>query len=90
MGATNFDRLVEEVKGLSPAEQWRLLDFLEEWLAPREKELTEDEFEQQLAREGLISVPPPLTEADVERHKNWKPIEIQGKPLSETILEERR
>jgi hypothetical protein len=27
---------------------------------------------------------------DIERFRRWQPVPIQGKPLSETIIEERR
>ncbi len=47
----------------------------------------EDEIERILLAKGLISeIPPRLKDKEEE---NFQPIEISGKPLSETILEER-
>jgi hypothetical protein len=93
MGTANLDQLMEQVRALSPSAQWRLLEFLDALLAippgsPAGEQLSEDDFENQLVHEGVISVPPPRT--DVSSLTNWKPVEIQGKPLSETIIEERR
>ena len=47
----------------------------------------EDEIERILLAKGLISeIPPRLKDDDEE---TFQPIKISGKPLSETILEER-
>ncbi len=88
MANENFNKVVEAVKALTPAEQWRLRDLLDVFLAPPQTAITEEEFEQELVKEGLISVPPPIT--DFTPYQNRKPIEVKGKPVSETIIEERR
>ena len=50
--------------------------------------ISEDEVEQILLAEGIISgIPPRLPDEDEE---SYDPIEVPGKPLSETIIEERR
>ena len=48
----------------------------------------EDEVEQELIREGAITVPSSPT--DPAAFKSWKPVTVIGKPVSETIIEERR
>jgi len=56
---------------------------------PARKPLTEEQLEQQLIQSGfLASVPPPLTTATPP----WKfePVTIEGEPLSETVIRERR
>jgi hypothetical protein len=88
MAKPRFEKVVEQVKALTSAEQWRLRDLLDVWLAPPPVPMTEDEFEQELAREGVLSVPPPIT--DFTPYQNRKPVEVKGKPVSETIIEERR
>jgi hypothetical protein len=89
MGQASYPKVVELVRSLSPAEQWRLRDLLEVWLAPPGPPPTEDEFEQELLRAGVVShIPPPIT--DLTQYENRKLIQIEGKPLSETIIEERR
>jgi len=49
----------------------------------------EDRLDQLLLEAGVISeIPPPIT--DFTPYQNRKPIEVKGKPVSETIIEERR
>jgi hypothetical protein len=89
MASVDFNQVVEIVKALTPAEQWRLRDLLEVWLAPPEAPMTEEEFEQELLRQGILDhVPPPITDLTPYQHR--KPVEVIGKPVSETIIEERR
>jgi hypothetical protein len=51
-----------------------------------EHDVSEEEIEQQLVREGLIRVPP----ANKRTKREFDPIEVTGKPISEMIIEERR
>jgi hypothetical protein len=89
MPTTDFENVVQLVKALNPAEQWRLRDLLDVWLAPPQAPLTEEELAQELLREGILDhVPPPIT--DLTPYQNRKRVDIQGEPLSETILKERR
>lgn len=71
----------------------RLANYLREHenaaLAAEETEAREDEFERQLLAKGVISHIPTRDETDEEFDK-FKPIEVAGEPLSETIIRERR
>ncbi len=54
------------------------------------KSLTRDEFNQQLLAAGLIiSLPDPALDID-DDDPDDRPVTIKGKPLSETIIRERR
>lgn len=56
--------------------------------AAAKKPITEEEFKQQLLESGLMSsLPTPLDRA-ARRH--FDPIKLEGEPLSETIIRERR
>jgi len=80
MATSTFERLAEEIKTLTPDEQRQLRDLLERALI--------EELDRRLLAQGVISrIPPPIT--DLTPYQNRKPIEIEGKPLSETIIEER-
>ena len=64
-------------------------------LAPKIPELSEgrhltpeEEVERILVAEGIISEIPTRLPDDEE--ETYEPIEVPGKPLSETIIEERR
>jgi hypothetical protein len=89
MTSSNLDHLIEEVKTLTPDEQRNLRNIVDELLAKTAPLMTEEEFEQRLLEKGIISrIPPPII--DLTPYRNRKLIEVKGKPLSETIIEERR
>lgn len=89
MTSSNLDRIVEEVRALTLDEQRTLREMLEKLLVTDAAQMTEDQFEQRLLAKGIISrIPPRIRDADF--YANRKPIEVEGKPLSETIIEERR
>jgi hypothetical protein len=89
MTTSNLDRLIEEVKTLTTGEQKSLRKMLDELVSTGAPQMTEDEFEQRLLEKGIISrIPAPIT--DLTPYRNRKLIEVKGKPLSETIIEERR
>jgi hypothetical protein len=86
--------VLEDVKRLAPDGRQRLramLDSLPNTVEADEAELRrrEAEFERRLLEKGIVTrIPPPIT--DSSSYEDWEPIEIEGKPLSETIIEERR
>lgn len=81
-------QILAEAKALPPDEQQQLYDTLNEWLSNQRVSLTEAEFEQHLMNQGLLSeIPTPIT--DLSAYAQRKPIRVSGKPLSETIIEER-
>lgn len=89
MTTTNLDRVFEEVKALTPEEQMQLRDMLYALLAKNQAQTAEEEFERRLLERGVISrIPPPIT--DLTPYRDRKLLEVEGKPLSETIIEERR
>lgn len=89
MTTSNLDQVIEEVKALTPDEQRKLRELLDSLLAPPAPSMTEEEFEQHLLAKGIISeIPPRIIDPIFEQ--NRKPIEIEGKPVSEIIIEERR
>lgn len=89
MSTANLDRLFEEVRALTPDEQRSLRNMVDELLAAGAPQMTEDEFERHLLEKGIISrIPPRIRDASF--YANRKPIEVEGKPVSEIIIEERR
>lgn len=89
MTTSNLDRIVEEVRALTPDEQRTLREMLEAFVAPVQPEVSEADFEKRLLERGIISRIPPRIR-DAEFYANRKPIEVEGKPVSEIIIEERR
>jgi hypothetical protein len=83
----SFQELIEEVKALSPDEQRRLRKLLDDMLAQQEEAAKIDVFHQALLAAGLVkSIKTPHTASTADRRL----IQVRGKPLSETIIEERR
>lgn len=80
---------LDEVRELAE----RLTDYLREQeratLTTRETEAQEDEFERYLLAKGMINQIPARDETDQE-FDTFEPIEVDGEPLSETIIRERR
>jgi hypothetical protein len=59
-------------------------------VAAKKKPLTRDEFNQRLMATGLVTrLPDPALDIDDDDPED-QPIAIEGEPLSETILRERR
>ncbi len=89
MTTSNLDRLIEEVRTLTLDEKKVLRESLDSFLVSPQPQISEADFEKRLLDRGIISsIPPPIT--DFEPYRSRQLIEVKGKPLSETIIEERR
>lgn len=82
---TAVQKILAEVKALSPAERQAIEVALRETDALRKPAKNED-LAVLLEREGVIA----KRVRPVSSLPPFEPIPIKGKPLSETILEERR
>jgi hypothetical protein len=84
------EKIESEVKQLS-AEDLRKVRHLVDSLLEKEEtktKMTEAEFAQHLYKKGIIGKPPPPI-TDFSRYENYEPVKVEGKPVSETIIEER-
>lgn len=88
MTAATVADIVKQIQQLSSDEKQELRTLLDALLAPVPP-LTEEEFHQRLAAEGRLSVPSPEDRSRAA-HRPFTPVPISGKPVSETIIEERR
>jgi hypothetical protein len=89
MSSSKLNQVLEAVRTLTPNERRQLATFLgqmAEGPAPRTKE---DELDELLLRTGVIEAIPPR-DMDPAEFRSWEPLVISGKPVSETIVEERR
>lgn len=87
--SVSLERVLSEVKALSPDDLIKLRDELDAMLEPARPQMTEEEFEQHLLAQGVISSIP-LRDIDSEEYRSRKSIEVKGQPVSETLIEERR
>ena len=84
-----LDQLIEQVKALPPIERQKVRQALAESENEVAQPTPNEEFQKRLVQCGLLSAPkkPARNQAAFDR---FVPVAIQGKPLSETIIEERR
>lgn len=89
--STNVERVLNEIRALTLEEQRQVREALVEveTTAPN-SQVTEEKFEQRMEELGIIARPQEPLADEASFHK-FKPIKIlDGKPVSETIIEERR
>lgn len=93
MSSASVEKIIEEVKSLTADEQRKVKELIDSLLVTPAETLErlspEDLVEQRLLERGVISeIPKRLP--DPEQYRDFKPVEVKGKPVSETIIEERR
>ena len=89
MAALDFAAIVEAIDSCTPEERRRLRAILSAAPQPPPDCRKQEELARLLLADGVISrIPPPVTGS--APYEEWEPIRIEGKPLSETIIEERR
>ena len=87
MGA-NVERVLNEIKEMTPAEIAQIRQKIEVFLAAQAKRAGRT-LKQSLFEAGLVSeIKTP--DRDLESFRRYKPVPVKGKPVSETIIEERR
>lgn len=88
MAEATLERVVEEVKSLTPDEQQQLRSLLDAWLAEPtdDVEAKEQLLTQRLLEKGIISKLP----TGERSQQQFKPVKVLGRPVSETLLEDRR
>jgi len=88
----NSEQVIETIRHFPVFEQRKILDWLEEYKPTIDEKASEEEIErkvlERLLAKGLISeIVEPMTD---EEDDEFEPIEIEGEPLSEMIIRERR
>ena len=93
MSSANLEKVIEEIKALTPDEQRKIKDLIDSLLKVSDEAAAsmspEDLLEQKLLEAGVISEIPKRLPTP-EHLRDFKPIEVKGKPLSETVIEERK
>lgn len=82
--SANLQQLMRQIEGLSSEE----LTELRRRVNVIGRETPGEEFDRRLYEMGLVSTP--RLPRDPNRPINPTPLAIQGKPLSESLIEERR
>ncbi len=79
--------ILKEIYRLPLAEQKSLKEKLLKSSANEEERITQDEFDRVLFNEGFLAN---LPDENGDAEDDFEPVEFSGKPISETIIEERR
>ena len=95
MTHSEFDHLLGSINSLSPEQMRQLRYELDTRLAPatagdrQAAEQVSMDMQRQLLEAGIIGEIRPLI-TDLAPYRNRRAVSIQGEPLSETIIRERR
>ena len=94
-----FNHIISSINALSPDQMRQLARELESRMAATvnqpaptgltEKELADQELQRRLFEAGVVSEIKPPRRA-TGREDRFTPVPIQGEPLSETVIRERR
>ena len=87
MAQAILERILKEIKTLEPEELLQVQKAIQEQLAPADYSPAEARVLQEMLKVGLLTEIKPRR---TDRQGVYPTVPIQGKPLSETILEERR
>ncbi len=91
MSTVDFDQIWEAVKRMDASHRRRLHNLLRALRFKPQPLTPQDELELLLLKEGVIDhIPRPLTEVDLQAFQAYQPVPVQGKPVSETVVEDRR
>ena len=96
MEPVTLERAVEVVRALTPAEQQQLRKLMDSWQTPQPGETSREQerrFAEHLLAKGMIThIPERYQEGYVAEDEDARhpPIVLDGEPLSETIIRERR
>ncbi|AGA28706.1 hypothetical protein [Singulisphaera acidiphila] len=90
MTQSEFNHLLDSINVLSPEQIQLLRRELDSRLAATTPAPAgHEELQQRLLAAGLLSeIKPPIT--DLTAYRNRRAVPIQGEPLSETVIRERR
>ena len=92
MSSSSLEKVIKELKELTQEEQLQVRQLIDSLLEnPTETQQVlspEDLLERRLLERGAISEIPKRN-FDPDTYKEFEPIEVSGKPVSETIIEER-
>jgi len=92
MSSASVEKIIEGVRALTQEEQLQVRELIDSLLGnPNEAQgmlSPEDLLERRLLERGVISEIPKRN-VDPATYKEFEPIEVKGKPVSETIIEER-
>lgn len=82
-----LNQILNQLQALEPSELQQLSQVLQEYLKDREASAKRVAFHQALVGSGLVRQ---IKNPTFERRTHQHLIQVQGEPISQTIIEERR
>jgi len=89
MTSVKIENLMKQIQGLDPAQRAELRRQLDSMATEPTDAAKLQELDRCLLQEGLLSRINPVDEAAAEPD-TWEPVVITGRPISESLIEERR
>ena len=89
MARTNITQVLAEGDALSADEQIQVRDRLNQLLAAATLKPKEEDLENRLIQSGFLR-PTRLQPTVAKQYHQYKPIQVRGRPVSETLLADRR
>ena len=89
MVSSNVKKLLQDANALSEGERQELCRLLEAQSGNRASATKRGQLRQVLVERGLLDKDSPRPK-DPDRYSRWRPITLEGEPLSRTLIEERR
>ena len=91
MVSQNIDKALQQAKSLGLDERQQFIEMLRAQPIPEQTNVNEETIAQSLLQKGIIrKIPAKPTAEDMAQFNAWKPVKVEGRPVSETLIEERR
>jgi hypothetical protein len=87
MSVTTLNQIVQQLEELDFKQLQELSKIIENYLLNQEDNIKKANFHQALISSGLVKK---INQPNYSQKEDRKLIEIQGNPISETIIQERR
>jgi hypothetical protein len=87
MPQTLLNQILDQLKTLEPFELQQLSQAIQTYLSDSETAANQTAFHQSLIESGLVRQ---IKTPTFEHRAQQQPIRVQGEPVSQTIIEERR
>lgn len=81
--------IIEKVQALPPGKRRKVINALRAETEPDVTQISEEEVNRILYERGVIGSTPNAADY-TDEDDDFQPIQIKGKPISETVVEDRR
>lgn len=87
MAQVLLNQILDQLKMLELEELQQLNQAIQAYLADQQAVIRQSAFHQALLTSGLVRQ---IKHPSYSQPTEWRPVQVRGKPVSETIIDERR